>query len=111
MPPKTPSRRRPNAGMSDSDPERKPPTPTPSKSSSNGSNPGGGGGSGGSFSGDRSTESAVRVVVRVRPQNKKEIDAGGKVCVSFPSEVRQREIRFLLVPRSNELRYVLLLQY
>lgn len=110
MPPKTPSRRRPNAGMSDSDPERKPPTPTPSKSSSNGSNPGGGG-SGGSFSGDRSPESAVRVVVRVRPQNKKEIDAGGKVCVSFPSEVCQREIGFLWVPRSNELRYVLLLQY
>eukprot|EP00752_Nemacystus_decipiens_P003563 g3286.t1 len=45
----------------------------------------GGFGAAGGGGGDRAS-SAVRVVVRVRPQNKKEIEAGGTVCVTFPSE-------------------------
>lgn len=45
------------------------------------------GGFGGAGAGGERPNSAVRVVVRVRPQNKKEIEAGGTVCVSFPSEV------------------------
>lgn len=48
---------------------------------------GGFGGAGGAGGGGDRPNSAVRVVVRVRPQNKKEIEAGGTVCVSFPSEV------------------------
>lgn len=44
-----------------------------------------GGGAGGGEHGRE--QSAVRVVVRVRPQNKKEVEAGGTVCVNFPSEV------------------------
>ncbi|CAM9173986.1 unnamed protein product [Scytosiphon promiscuus] len=43
-------------------------------------------GFGGAGAGGDRPNSAVRVVVRVRPQNKKEIEAGGTVCVSFPSE-------------------------
>lgn len=42
---------------------------------------------GGSGMPDRAESAAVRVVVRVRPQNKKEIDAGGTECLAFPSEV------------------------
>ncbi|CAN0015053.1 unnamed protein product, partial [Choristocarpus tenellus] len=46
----------------------------------------GGGGADSSSSGRKSSGGDVRVVVRVRPQNSKEIAAGGTVCVSFPSE-------------------------
>lgn len=56
------------------------------KTAANGHNSSFGNAPGGAL-GDRA-ESAVRVVVRVRPQNKKEIEAGGTVCVAFPSEVR-----------------------
>ncbi|CAM9622605.1 unnamed protein product, partial [Discosporangium mesarthrocarpum] len=45
----------------------------------------GGGSGGGGDGGKKSGGGDVRVVVRVRPQNSKEIAAGGTVCVSFPS--------------------------
>lgn len=92
---RTPSRRSPSrrspaastAGSSESgavtDTERKTPI---GNGTGFGAAAGGGAGAGGGGGADRAG-SAVRVVVRVRPQNKKEIEAGGTVCVAFPSEV------------------------
>lgn len=82
---RTPGRRSPvpsAAGSESSADNDSRKTPNGSGIAAGGGFAGGGGGGGG----DRAN-SAVRVVVRVRPQNKKEIEAGGSVCVAFPSEV------------------------
>ncbi len=81
---RTPGRRSPAASAAGSESSGDNDKKTPNGSGIAAAGGFGGGGAGGG--GDRAN-SAVRVVVRVRPQNKKEIEAGGTVCVTFPSEV------------------------
>lgn len=61
-------------------------TPSSKTSSNSGSDAGCGAGEGGGGAGG-GTDSSVRVVVRVRPQSKKELEGGHSFCVSFPSQV------------------------